>query len=548
VVTVVVLLQFLLKKQLPPAWRHALWFLVLIRLLIPVYPESKASLFTFVNLELSRERTAVAAPASGEPVESASEITSVAASSPAQAAPLSYRTVLAMVWGAGVVALPVYLLAANWRLGRRIRDQRPITDTAILNLLEDCKEAIGVRVPLPVLETAAATSPSIFGFIRPRLLLPAGFSQAFTLEELRYVFLHELGHIKRHDILLRWLTTTALVLHWFNPIIWFAANRMRSDGELACDALALSRTRANESQGYGRTIIKLLEHFSRPTATPALVGILEDKNHMKRRINMIATFGKRNGSPWLAAALFATLACLTLSNPRTSRAAGEPGNTQGPPKIVSTKPELGDTEVDPALTEITITFDRDMAGGFSWTGGPPDFPPAPEGKKPAWLDKRTCVLPVKLEAARYYRVGINSTSFHNFKSVDQVPAQPSAIYFTTKGASDALKRKATKPMIVEINPKNGARDVDPGLTELRVTFNVPMGPGFSWTGGPPEFPPMPEGKKPSWSADHKTCILPVSLQPGTTYRLGLNSPSHKNFQSAGGVPLDPIVYGFTTRN
>ena len=44
-----------------------------------------------------------------------------------------------------------------------------------------------------------------------------------------------------------------------------------------------------------------------------------------------------------------------------------------------------------------------------------------------------------------------------------------------------------------------------------------------------------------------TCVLPVELEPGKEYRLGLNSPSHKNFQSAGGVPLDPVTITFKTR-
>ena len=55
-----------------------------------------------------------------------------------------------------------------------------------------------------------------------------------------------------------------------------------------------------------------------------------------------------------------------------------------------------------------------LASGFSWTGSGPDYPTGPEGEKPRWINKRTCVLPVKLQAARYYRVGINSTSFQNF--------------------------------------------------------------------------------------------------------------------------------------
>ena len=219
---------------------------------------------------------------------------------------------------------------------------------------------------------------------------------------------------------------------------------------------------------------------------------------------------------------------------------------EGPPRIISTTPAIGATEVDPALKEITVTFDQDMGEGMSWTGGGAEYPPSPDGAQAAWRDKRTCVLPVRLEEGRYYRVGINSPSYRNFRSAAGVPATPAAIYFTTRGASEALKRKTQVPMIVALTPKNGAQDVSPGLKELRVTFNVPMEEGCSWTGGGAEFPTIPDGKKPYWTEDHKTCVLPVELRASSQYRLGLNSMSHKNFRSAGGIPLTPVAYSFKT--
>jgi hypothetical protein len=51
----------------------------------------------------------------------------------------------------------------------------------------------------------------------------------------------------------------------------------------------------------------------------------------------------------------------------------------------------------------------------------------------------------------------------------------------------------------------------------------------------PMYPSSPEGKRPYWTEDHKTCVLPVQLNPGSEYRLGLNSPSFRNFRSASGV-------------
>lgn len=167
---------------------------------------------------------------------------------------------------------------------------------------------------------------------------------------------------------------------------------------------------------------------------------------------MIATFKKSNHWPMMAAAVFASLALVTLTDAQTgSGVAGNQTDVKTQPEaspvplVIATSPAAGAIEVDPALGEITVTFDRDMGQGFSWTGGGPDYPPGLEGQKPNWRDKRTCVLPVKLEPARYYRVGINAKSFQNFCSAEGSAAKPMAIYFTTKGASEELKNKTLKP-------------------------------------------------------------------------------------------------------
>ena len=248
------------------------------------------------------------------------------------------------------------------------------------------------------------------------------------------------------------------------------------------------------------------------------------------------------GRVLLVAVIFLIMPIAVMQS--TAAAQASPG---APPKIVKTSPQTGETDVDPELTEITVTFDQDMAGGMSWTGGKNEIPPTQPGKEASWRDKRTCVLPVKLSQGKYYRVGINSPSFQNFQSVSGISVEPTAIYFTTKGASQELKNKVKKPEVVSMTPANGAKDVDPKIKTLRVTFNVPMGEGASWTGGGENYPKTPEGKKMSWTKDHKTCILPVELKPDWEYRLGLNSPSYKNFTSASGIPLEPVEYTFKTK-
>jgi beta-lactamase regulating signal transducer with metallopeptidase domain len=561
-IVLVLIVQWAFGRRLSPRWRHGLWLVVVLRLALPWTIPSAFSLFNLLDFSRVSDaiaglqaipgaadspdlQTAASAPAGSLPPQTA---VASAAAAPRFGVKLAW---LALGWAAGAFALALYLVITHYRLSRRVTQCRPLIDSEVMNLLEDCKQLMGVRVPVALVETAAVYGPCLFGFLRPRLLLPPGFTRGFSLDELRYVFLHELGHIKRRDIPLGWLMAWLQILHWFNPLVWLAFSRMRVDRELACDALALSHVADKENKPYGRTMVKLLESFGDSLRVPSLAGIVEDKQQMKERISMIAKYQRTNRGPALAVLLSISLGLFTLTDaqPADKSTAASTGNEPAPPKIVATSPAIGAKDVDPALTEITVTFDQDMRGGMSWTGGGPEFPHTPEGKKAKWRDKRTCVLPVKLESGHYYRVGINSTSYQNFRSATGVAALPSAIFFTTHGASEALKAKTQVPQVVRFEPSNGAQNVSPALTELRVTFNVPMGAGGSWctvSDDGADFPKGPEGKQFHWTEDKKTGVLPVELKPGMTYRLSLNAPEYKNFQSAAGVPLEPVVYTFKT--
>jgi hypothetical protein len=218
------------------------------------------------------------------------------------------------------------------------------------------------------------------------------------------------------------------------------------------------------------------------------------------------------------------------------------------PQIIKTIPDSNATDVDPDTNTLAVVFDRPMQKGMSWTGeGTPHFPATVKGVKPYWKDDTTCVLPVKLKKGKFYRLGLNSKSFRNFKSKDGMSLPPVVFCFVTKGASDKIKSRVKVPEITEMNPENGAGDVNAKTNVLKVTFNMPMGKGMSWTGGGPTFPGVVRGKRAKWSRDGKTCSLPVQLKPGINYKLGFNSLSHNNFQSKWGVPLKPVVYKFTTR-
>ena len=325
-ILLVLAVQWAFGRRLSPRWRHALWLLVLIRLALPSTIPSPVSLFNLLNfspapVSLSRENATPSAPnmaAQSTPVVHMEfpEASSALQHAASWQSGLSFL-LLPWLWLSGASALAIYLLITHLRFSKRIVNRRPLIDEAVLNLLEDCKQQMGVRVPITLVETGDVGSPALFGFVRPRLLLPVGLTRSFSLEELRYVFLHELGHIKRHDILVGWLMMGLQILHWFNPLVWLAFHRMRVDRELACDALALSFTRENENQPYGDTIIKLLERFGRSAWAPSLAGTAENKNQLQERIAMIATFKKTNKGLVLALVLGTGLGLVTLTDAKT---------------------------------------------------------------------------------------------------------------------------------------------------------------------------------------------------------------------------------------
>jgi hypothetical protein len=101
-----------------------------------------------------------------------------------------------------------------------------------------------------------------------------------------------------------------------------------------------------------------------------------------------------------------------------------------------------------------------------------------------------------------------------------------------------------EPKVLRMNPSNGASNVSPGLSQITVTFDQPMGDGFSWTGSGTTYPETTG--QPFWQDNQTTCVLPVRLKPNWTYRFGLNSFSYKNFRSRQGVPLTPVTWEFST--
>lgn len=341
---VVLAVQRILRGRLSAGWRYALWLLVLGRLVVAIGPSSHTSLFNLVPSAESapaapddapapavgqgraggytnpwittavvawqvvrdylpadhstwrsrwqaRQKTSPGAPPTTPPAEAGSPPASVSAgASPARSTRDWVAWSIPRIWAAGAIALLGRLMLAWVALRVRLRRWRPCRDTAVLDEVHGCQRELGVRRPIRVVWAGERTSPAVTGVLRPTLLLPADFAEVLSADERRFVLLHEMGHLRRQDVLIHWVSALMTALHWFNPLIWLAASRARADRELACDALVLGRTGQRRNTEYGLTIVKLLERVTCRGFLPGAVGISENKRQIKRRIRMIASF------------------------------------------------------------------------------------------------------------------------------------------------------------------------------------------------------------------------------------------------------------------
>jgi RNA polymerase sigma-70 factor (ECF subfamily) len=113
--------------------------------------------------------------------------------------------------------------------------------------------------------------------------------------------------------------------------------------------------------------------------------------------------------------------------------------------------------------------------------------------------------------------------------------------------ADDVNLASVPPVVVKTVPEAGVDTVDPKLAEIKVTFSKEMADGsWSWSTASKESFPKLNGK-PKYLADKRTCVLPVALEPDTTYAIWLNSEKFGNFKDTDGRSAVPYLLVFKTK-
>ena len=399
-VVIILAVQWVFQKQLGARWRYALWFLLIARLLLPILPSSPVSIFNLgrrhetpsstpaavfqahiatapmpatAPAPIPEEQAASFPPPSTQPATpqyvrpQPAPAQTWSSRQSSQAAPTkspwfprwNALQFMGLVWLAGVILFTARMAVQNARFLRRLKEAAPVTNAQILSVLDACRELMGIKSQVHLVESDSVKGPALHGLLQKTLLLPPGMAHQFTEAELRHIFLHELAHIKRNDMPVLAIVMFCKAVHWFNPILWLAFRRMSADREVACDELALSYAGNCQSGPYGETILKLLEVCARPVTVPALVGILEEKQQMRRRILMIANFGQHRSSSLPAIVLAGIVGLVTLTDAQTDQSVPTPAITNAIP--ATSNPDVDKAQAEYRSAMAVYQQDQELA-------------------------------------------------------------------------------------------------------------------------------------------------------------------------------------------
>lgn len=296
IAAIILLIRALFGSRLPSRLPYWLWMLLLIRLMLPITP---ANPLGFISADIPAAQSVstenAAAPLTETaPVKALQNAPSLdksplPVSVPENGAskdfgPIFWETA-SLVWLAGAVLVFACFLFSATAARQKLKKGKCCQNKTVLAELRSCQEILNFYREIPVICVSAEGSPFAVGVRNPKIVLPSRLAENLSAEELRYILLHELIHIRRRDTAINILTLVLRAVHWFNPLLWAVFWVMKGDGEISCDAEVLKRLGKDERHAYGQAIVSVLELQTRPNLRAGAAGFAGRFN--KRRLIMI---------------------------------------------------------------------------------------------------------------------------------------------------------------------------------------------------------------------------------------------------------------------
>ena len=323
----ILLFRFIFKNRISSKLQYLMWWLLILRLLMPVTPDIGLH-FNLQDMLLKQAHQAElptpapvldVAPASAPIAQSSYESVAPAVQPDTDVAPsqhvnpaksTDWYSIVFVVWLLGAIGFLGWLIFVKLRYYESLQHLMASGPREVYELYDRCCKELGVK-PLPLWIVDKSMSPGIAFFGEPVLLVP--LSLCGDESRLRFALLHELTHKKRGDHYMTLLLNILRAVYWFDPVVHFAFSELRSDMESACDSDVLAYIGHEQKRGYLTVILDMFSYDTEP-----ILGMSQIRSKRMAKQRMKGAFMKNRTSPafraiTLCIALIMSLCCFTTA-------------------------------------------------------------------------------------------------------------------------------------------------------------------------------------------------------------------------------------------
>ena len=169
----------------------------------------------------------------------------------------STLSLLVLLWLCGVGVLTARLLT-GWLSVQRLKSRGTSAVAAHWQTVAmRIRQRLHIARPVRLLQSTGVDVPTVIGWLKPVVLLPASTLAGLAPEQLEAILAHELAHVSRHDYLVNLLQTVVETLLFYHPAVWWLSARVRAERENCCDDVAVKL--CGDPVTYARALASLEE-------------------------------------------------------------------------------------------------------------------------------------------------------------------------------------------------------------------------------------------------------------------------------------------------
>ena len=369
----ILLFRFIFKNRISSKLQYLMWWLLILRLLMPVTPDIGLH-FNLQDMLLKQAHQAElptpapvldVAPASVPNTQPSYDSVTPAVQPDTDVAPsqhvnptksTDWYSIVFVVWLLGAIGFLGWLIFVKLRYYESLQHLMAGGPREVYELYDRCCKELCVK-PLPLWIVNKSMSPGIAFFGEPVLLVP--LSLCNDESRLRFALLHELTHKKRGDHYMTLLLNILRAVYWFDPVVHFAFSELRSDMESACDSDVLAYIGHEQKRGYLTVILDMFSYDTEP-----ILGMSQIRSKRMAKRRMKGAFMKSRTSPafraiTLCIALIMSLCCFTTAC-QSAPEKDTPGMAAEQTADPSPKPTLipDPSAQEPEAAAATYAFDR----------------------------------------------------------------------------------------------------------------------------------------------------------------------------------------------